>query len=145
MIALCFAAWVALLQEPKKDEAPPPKLSKEQLAAAGKVAGLEFTDQELELMQRGVDEQLDGYEKLFGHHLDNSVAPVLGFARCVENLSLAAPVAPLPRVERVLPEVARPANLEELCYADIPTLASLIHARKVSCSELTEMYLARLK
>jgi Asp-tRNA(Asn)/Glu-tRNA(Gln) amidotransferase A subunit family amidase len=140
---LYLALVAALLQEPSKDT--PPKTSKEEIHAAGKIAGLDFPDAQAEQMRRAVDEQTRGFEKLFERELDNSVAPALGFARCVEAFAHGAPVAPLQRVERALPDVARPANLEELCYADIPTLASLIRSRKVSCGELVEMYLARLK
>jgi Asp-tRNA(Asn)/Glu-tRNA(Gln) amidotransferase A subunit family amidase len=142
MFAL-IATALASVQQPKQEE--PPRLAHEDLAAAARVAGLEFTDPEIEMMHRGVDEQLRGYEQLFAHPLDNSVAPVLGFARFVESTARSAPVEPLATVVRALPDAARPAELEELCYADVPTLAALIRARKVSCSELTDMYLARLK
>ncbi len=47
-----------------------------------------------------------------------------------------------------LPDVStfvRPSNLEVLAFSDIPTLAALVKARKISCVDLTKMYLARLK
>jgi hypothetical protein len=42
-------------------------------------------------------------------------------------------------------KVERPANLEDLAYADIPTLAALVKAKKVSCVELAKLSLDRLK
>ncbi|HEV8112380.1 MAG TPA: amidase [Planctomycetota bacterium] len=42
-------------------------------------------------------------------------------------------------------KLERPANLEDLAFADIPTLAALVKSRKITCLDLTKMYLARLK
>ena len=44
-----------------------------------------------------------------------------------------------------LPEARRPANLSELAFAEIPTLAALVKSRQVSCVELAELSLARLR
>lgn len=144
---LTLALLAVLLQEAPKEVSKegPPRFSSDEVLVAAKVAGLEFTEAQAAQMRRAVDEQSQGFDKLFARELDNSLAPALGFARCVEAFARGAPIPSLQRVERLLPDVARPASLEELCYADIPTLASLVRARKVSCGELVEMYLTRLK
>lgn len=145
MLTTTFAVCALLAQaEPPQEAAREPALGIEELRAAGHVAGLEFTPGELELMRRGVAEQLAGYQRLRDWELPNSTAPVLGFSRFVETCASRVPLAPRVSVARVLPDVARPANLEELCFADIPTLAGLIKSKRVSCVELTETYLARL-
>ena len=131
---------LALLITQDKEERP---LAPEQLRRAGEVAGLEFSDAELELMLDEACENLESYRKLWGVELDNAVAPVVAFSPILPGMSF--PPETLPAVPRALPELERPESLEELAFADIPTLASLIRSRKVSCAELTEMYLARLK
>ena len=143
-------ALVALVQDKPQDK-PAEKpvvlpLSKEEVQAAGKVANVALTDKELDLMLKGVCEQLEGYALLAKRPLANDVAPAFGLARFLEHVaSTTAPKKPLDVVARALPNVERPANLEDLAYADIPTLASLIRSRKVSCVELTDMYLTRLE
>jgi Asp-tRNA(Asn)/Glu-tRNA(Gln) amidotransferase A subunit family amidase len=44
-----------------------------------------------------------------------------------------------------VPVMARPGNLEELAFAPVTELSELVRTRKVKPSELTEMYLSRLK
>ena len=41
--------------------------------------------------------------------------------------------------------MSRPGSIEELAYAPVTQLSELVHARKVRSSELTDMYLSRLK
>jgi Asp-tRNA(Asn)/Glu-tRNA(Gln) amidotransferase A subunit family amidase len=43
------------------------------------------------------------------------------------------------------PRLRRPANLEEAAFWPIAQLAQLIRSRQVTSTELTHMYLARLK
>jgi len=119
------------------------ELEADDLARAGKVAGLEFTEAEIALMREGVDENLRSYRRLWEIDLPNGVAPVLVFSPLLGRAEF--PAETLKPVPRLLPEVERPENLEDLAFADIPTLASLIQSKKVSCLELTEMYIERLK
>jgi Asp-tRNA(Asn)/Glu-tRNA(Gln) amidotransferase A subunit family amidase len=139
-------ALVAFVQDKPAEKPVVLPLSKEELQAAGKVANVALTDKELELMLKGVCEQLEGYALLAKRPLANDVAPAFGLARFLEHVAgTTAAKKPLDAVARALPSAERPANLEDLAYADIPTLASLIRSRKVSCVELTDMYLARLE
>ena len=41
--------------------------------------------------------------------------------------------------------MARPGSVEELAYAPVTQLSDLVRTRKVKPSELTDMYLSRLK
>jgi len=118
----------------------------EEVRTASALVGLEWTDAELELMAEGVLERRAVYERLRAVALANDVAPVLGLSGFVDALSAAHPLpAPPAALERGLPEVRRPDELEQLAFADIVTLAALIRSRQVSCLELTDMYLARLE
>lgn len=115
----------------------------EEVRAAGRVAGLEFSDEQLLLMESNVAEARADSASLAKEPLNNGVAPVTRFTPLIAGVE--GWVETLEPVGRVLPDVERPADLEELAFADIPTLASLIKGRKVSCLELTEMFLGRLE
>src|SRR5258708_4005545 len=56
-----------------------PRITREMLRTAAGVAGLTFTEPELEAMLAGVNRNLSGYEELRNVPLDNSVAPPLYF------------------------------------------------------------------
>ena len=56
-----------------------PKITKEMLADAERVAGLEFSAEERDLMLEGLNEQLTSYERLRGVELANDVLLALYF------------------------------------------------------------------
>ena len=128
---------------------PAPRLSVDQVRTAAQVIGLDFTDAELELMRKSVGEQIDSYAKMQTVALDNAVAPAFVFSPLLPGMKVRSPRFE-PR-EIVLPDVLassgirRPANLEDLAFADIPTLAALLKSRQVTSVDLTKMYLGRLK
>ena len=139
-----LALALLLAQQPGAAPAePPPRLTLEQVRAAGEVEGLDFSPAELELVRKAVGEQLEGYERLWKFGIDNSLPPAFVFSPLLPGRKVAPPRFHVQPVE--LPEVARPASLDELAFADIPTLAALLKSRKVSCVELAQASLARLK
>jgi Asp-tRNA(Asn)/Glu-tRNA(Gln) amidotransferase A subunit family amidase len=138
-----------LLQESQPAPAPAPAI--EELRAAGSIAGLAFTDAELELMRAGVGEQLASLEALRKFPLANSDAPALRWRPWADT---RAPLDALAEFKRfgidALPRLAaiereRPASLDELAFWSIPELAALVRTRKVTCLELAEWSMARLQ
>lgn len=120
----------------------PLPLTEAQLGNAAQVAGLSFSDAELQLMLNTVSERLGHYEALRAFDVPHSLAPALNFSPLVAGVQ-AEPW--LPELHELsLPDVRRPDDLAELLFADIATLAALIKSRQVSCVELTELSLARL-
>ena len=146
---MLLALGLALLQDPapaEKKPEPPPRLSVEQIRDAGAVVGLSFTPEQIGQMQKGVSEQLDAYERLWKLPLDNAEYPAFVFnpllpGMTVPQITFAAKPLSIPDAAKL----QRPENLEDLAFADIPTLAGFVKSRKVSCVELAQMYLARLK
>jgi len=59
------------------------------------------------------------------------------------HLNVGLPSSPY--VLPATPAIERPANLEDLAFAPVTALARLIRSGKVTSTELTQMYLARLK
>src|SRR5260221_5260621 len=127
----------------KVEEEKPARITKEMLRMAASVAGVQFTQQQLERMLQGVNDNLGKYEQIREVELDNSVAPPLYFN----------PIVPGMKIERTkrsfrvseAPRVSRPQNLEDVAFWSATHLGELIRTRQARSVELTEMYLGRLK
>ena len=120
------------------------EITKDTIAAAEELAGLRFTDEERTMMVRNLQNQRTAIEALHGIALDNSVAPVLVFDPVPPGVTLPV-VAKKAMVRDRVPLMARPGSLEELAFEPVTRLSELVRLRRVKPSELTEMYLARLK
>jgi len=158
MLALLSALFLATLAAvPVQDDTPEPStLSPEQLASAGQVVGLSFTAEELELMLPGVVENLGSYAELRKRELDNAVTPALAFTPLLPGIE-AAPWLPARGETHLLTvsddasalpslaDVRLPTDIKDLLFADIPTLSALIRSRQLSCRELVEANLTRLR
>jgi Asp-tRNA(Asn)/Glu-tRNA(Gln) amidotransferase A subunit family amidase len=132
--ALPAALWAAAQQAQE--------ITKEMLADAEAVAGLSFTDQERELMLRGLNENLESYEELRRAPVDNMVHPALVFEPVLPGRTVQLPEGPSRRRRAT---VTRPANLEEVAFWPLTELGELLRTRQVSSEELTRLYLARLE
>ncbi len=119
------------------------KVTKEMLKDAEQIAGLEFTDQERELMVDGLNKHLKSYEKLREVRLDNSVVPAIQFNPVAPGMKFEKKQLPIKASKPI--KAKRPSDIKELSFWTITNLAGLIKSRKVSSLELTKMYLSRLK
>ncbi|HLP57967.1 MAG TPA: amidase [Candidatus Deferrimicrobium sp.] len=118
-------------------------ICKRDIKVAAKTIGMDFTADEVKLMEPDVKDNLDSYLTLRKFTLDNGTAPAIYFNPLVPDLKIEINAGP--KVEWQLPEVKAPANLDDLAFAPVTVLASLIKSRQVTSVQLTEMYLKRLK
>jgi Asp-tRNA(Asn)/Glu-tRNA(Gln) amidotransferase A subunit family amidase len=118
-------------------------ITKEMVAQAETIAGLEFTDEERERIATGLSRSVRNYERLREVQLANSVLPAVQFDPVLPGMELPADR----RAMRYTREagVRRPADLEQVAFWPVTRLAELIRTRQVLPSELTEMYIARMK
>jgi Asp-tRNA(Asn)/Glu-tRNA(Gln) amidotransferase A subunit family amidase len=126
----------------------PAKISEKDIAASAKVMGLEFTSKEIQLMVKDVKENLASYRELRKHSLDNSVVPSINFSPLIPFIAEAAAKSKIERQTITLPEIPglkAPDNLEDLAFAPVTVLAELIRTRQVTSTDLTRMYIKRLK
>lgn len=119
-------------------------MTPELIAQAEWIAGIELADQDRQAVADAVQRDQRKFEALRKVDLKNSVPPALAF--------FAAPpqgAAPIDRqvIEPIASkEVAeRPAADDDLAFLPVARLAALIKSRKVTSTELTRLYLARLK
>lgn len=118
-------------------------ISKEMLTEAKNLAGLEFTDEERDLMLEGLDEYLEKYEELRKISIANSVPPALNFNPILPGMRFETESKPL-KMSKV-PKQKAPSNLEDVAFWPVTHLAQLIKSGQVSSAALTKMYLKRLK
>ena len=110
---------------------------------AEEIAGLSFDDDEREMMVSGLRTNEARIRALHAIELANGESPVLTF----NPLPPGKGIPPEPR--RAAPARARtpavPRNLEELAFASLADLGALLRARRVTSTQLTQMYLARIR
>ena len=119
------------------------RISAAMLKDALAVAGLEFSDEERAQLVNGLNQNLERYENIRKLHLADTLAPPLYYSPIVPGTKLDRVARP-PRISRV-GALKRPQNLEELAFAPIANLGYLLKTRQVSSTDLTRMYLDRLK
>ena len=127
-----------------------PKITPEMLDHAAMLAGVgPFNAEQKKMMLEGLNSQRDGYDAIRALKMPNSVPPAFAFhplpapketdrVRFVSKKEAVAGWSPDKAIEA-------PQRLEDLAFATVGTLASLLHSRKVTSLALTQMYLARLK
>jgi Asp-tRNA(Asn)/Glu-tRNA(Gln) amidotransferase A subunit family amidase len=120
--------------------------TKNDVAGAEKLMGLEFNDAERDSMQGDLADYLKGYEAVRGVPLANSVPPALVFrTRAGATPSGADPRAKSRVRVDATGKLKRPQNLEDVAYWPVRDLAELVRTRQVTSTELATMYLDRLK
>jgi Asp-tRNA(Asn)/Glu-tRNA(Gln) amidotransferase A subunit family amidase len=127
----------------KIEDEKPAGITKGILRDAAAVAGIVFTDQQIERMLDDVNRNLGTYAAIRSVPLDNSVAPPLYFNPVPQGMKIDYTIHPF----RPSPGTGakRPRNLEEVAFWPVTQLFELIRTKQVTSVELTEMYLDRLK
>ncbi len=116
--------------------------SKDDIAGAEKLVGLEFTEAERDSMQEDLAEYLKDYEKMRSTSIPNATPPATVLRLATGPAEEGAGSRPRWGKSQ---KVKRPANLEDAAYWTVRDLGELIRTRQVTSVELTNMYLGRLK
>jgi Amidase len=121
----------------------PPRITREILAHAVRVAGDPLSDAELDAIVERVNDNLRIYADLNALRLDNTIAPPLYFNPVLPGMPIDRTPRP-PR--RTKPgRSTRPAVAEDIAFLPVTDLAELVRTRRITSVELTEIYLDRLK
>ena len=115
------------------------------LRTAQQLAGLELSDEELSTVAErlnGERDLRDAYRGIREPEIHNHLPPSFVF----HPLPPGKPMPERTGGMRVsTPEVSRPASNTDLAFLPVTHLARLVKSREVTSTELTELYLARLK
>lgn len=122
-------------------------VSAEALTRAEELAGLELTDEERALMLGGLAELREDYRAIRRVAVANEVPPAFRFdpEAAAGRPAKEGSTAPTDPRAVTVPAPARPADLEALAFEPVTVLARLLESRRVSSTELTRMYLDRLR
>ncbi len=125
------------------------KITPEMLDQAALLAGVgPFTAEQKKMMLDALNGQRGGYEQIRALKMPNSVPPAFVFhPQPAAGAAVTRRAAEKPAATAWKPEasVRAPRHIEELAFAPINELASLLLARQITSVALTKMYLARLK
>jgi Asp-tRNA(Asn)/Glu-tRNA(Gln) amidotransferase A subunit family amidase len=107
------------------------------------ISGVPLDDEKRKLLANGLKQLREGFAAMRAVTVDNAVPPALVF----DATPGAAPAAEAgagtaawsPRGG------SRPRSDDDLAFAPVATLAGLLKSKKISSTELTKLYLARLK
>ena len=122
-------------------------VSPEMVADAEWVAGIKLTPDQREAAANHLNEYRESLKRIRAIELDNSQRPGLIFRPLTSPASLPDPRGYQVghRRSRFPATVARPNSDEDLAFASIRHIGSLLRSRKISSVELTKLYLARLR
>ncbi len=120
-----------------------PAITDETIRQAEWISGLDLSEEQRKQMTSGLADTVEAFGRIREVPLANSVAPAFRFSTVAADDERAArrdtKVAFKPSA------VARPASPEDLAFAPVRQLASLLRRRKVSPVELTKIYIDRLR
>lgn len=118
------------------------KVSSWSLRVASRISGLSFTPKERKMMVQGVKRNRSRFEELRGISIENRVPPAIAFN----------PILPGMKFDKKKgfrlskrPKISAPENIEDVAFYRLTDLAQLIRTRQISSTELTRMYIDRLK
>ncbi len=117
----------------------------EMIEQAEWISGVSLAAEDRERAARDLTRALAGFEKLRAVKLDNSIAPALQFNPAPR--AVAAEVNEGRGLARFAesPAVERPESDDDLAFMSVTALAALVRTRRVSSTELTRLYLERLR
>jgi Asp-tRNA(Asn)/Glu-tRNA(Gln) amidotransferase A subunit family amidase len=130
-------------QNAAQPEPPPRKITKEMLEQALQITGLSFPEPQIAMMLTGVNARLERYDLLRSLDIPLDTEPAFHFRPLLPGKKAPAGVARF--VPTVPPSVPRWKSLDEVAFLSATQLATLVRSRRVTPTDLTKMYLERLK
>src|SRR5688500_7326333 len=130
------------IPSPSPSPTPAPRITKEMMRQAEKLIGIELTDAQEAMALGGVNRNLDSYETIRKIDIPLDTEPAFAFHPMRAKRSTYGPRTKFRFGKIESPQYKR---VEDLAFATVPQLAELIRTRKISSTDLTKMYLGRLK
>ena len=128
---------------PSPSPSPVPlRVTKDMMRQAEKLIGIEFKDAEEAMALPGVNRNLDSYETVRKIDIPLDTEPAIAFHPSPARRQLYTGKGKF-RFSKV--ELPQYKTADDLAFATVPQLAELVRTRKISSTDLTKMYLARLK
>jgi Asp-tRNA(Asn)/Glu-tRNA(Gln) amidotransferase A subunit family amidase len=123
----------------------PMRITKEQLKGALVLLNIEFQDPEIDMMLPSVNRAINNYDALRKVDIPYDTEPAFAFH---PGLPDRKPIKGPQRFSTTIPTVAAlkvPPNIEDAAYWPVTKLSQLLRSRAVTSTDLTRMYIARMK
>ncbi len=131
-------------QAPAQNTGP---VTSEIIRAAEVIDGVKFTSEEAAAAAQAANNNLTAFNRLRQINIPQDTEPAYIFKPSLPGKEPKGPATPGAPVRYSKPPLTlkRPANLEDVAFWPVTHLAALVERRLVTATELTNMYLARLK
>ena len=117
-------------------------ITAETIACAEEIAGITLTEEQRAELVEDLEQHVENYTSVRELALPNNVPPALMFD---PRMSGTRPPSNVQGVRWEPAPVDRPSNDEDMAFMQVAELAYLLKSRAVTSTELTELYIGRLK
>ena len=126
---------------------PAGPVTPDMIKAAETIDGVKFTSEEEAAIARNANANLNQITRLRQINIPQDTDPAYVFKPSLPGKEPKGPATPGAPVKYTKPPLTlkRPADLEDVAFWPVTRLAALIERKLVTSTELTNMYLARLK
>lgn len=145
LLALTSQSAEAQQRGPAEDSTGFPTITVEMIEQAAAIAGLKFTEEQRKVMISGLVSQRESVVEVRKLTLPNSVAPCLVFDPVPPGTKLDTERKPMKLGPAPSVVGLSLSQEEKLAFSTVRQLAELLRTKKVTSTDLTKMYLARLK
>ena len=137
-------ATKAFAQGPPQTAGP---VTAETIKTAETLDGVQFTSEEEAAAARGANTNLANYTRMRAITVPQDTEPAYVFKPSLPGKEPKGPATPGAPIKYTKPPATlkRPANLEDVAFWPVTRLAALVERKLVTSTELTNMYLSRLK
>jgi len=135
------AASPALAQQ----AAAPQRIDRLRLDAAEGIFGVDFTEAEEQMALNSVNRNLDSYEQLRKLNVPLDTEPAITFRPYLPGKKPTGRSTPGAKLKVTRPVVPNNLTPEQIAFLPVTSLAVLIETKRISSTELTKIYLDRLK
>ena len=141
------AAVAAGLAAPSlAQQAQEQRISKDALDCAEKITGIDFSDADQQQALGGVNNNLANFERLRNTNIPLDTEPAITFRPYLPGKKPKPGATPNGKVKvTTAVPAARRSSIDDLAFLPVAALSGLVRKRDVSSTELTRMYLERLK
>ncbi len=129
---------------PKETKQKPSPITLDDIKHAEKVLGLSFTPEERKLMYEDLVEYLKQYDEMRAYPLENSDPPAFRYEPSLPEKPTFPDVSSLIHETHMSTETFRKKN-KDLLFFTLEELSHLIRSGDITPTELTELYLERIK
>ena len=136
------AAAPALAQQPS---ATPPKIDRLRLDAAESIFGVDFTEAEEQMALGTVNRNLDSFEQLRKLDVPLDTEPAVTFRPYLSGKKPGGRATPGMKQRFTRTVAASGLTPDQIAFLPVTALAVMIETRKITSTELTKIYLDRLK